>query len=85
MTQVLVAIQKLLLVPLVTFALGRAFGLDPALAAVATLTMAIPTASTAYVMARVMGGDARLMAAMITIQHLAAVVSVPLWAVLLAR
>jgi predicted permease len=84
-TQVLVAIQKLLLVPLVTYALARAFGLDPALAAVATLTMAIPTASTAYVMARVMGGDARLMAAMITIQHLAAVVTVPLWAALLAR
>jgi predicted permease len=85
LTQMLVALQKLLLVPLVTLGLARLFGLDPRLAAIATLTMAMPTASTAYVMARVMGGDARLMAAMITLQHLASIATLPLWALLLAR
>ena len=85
LTQVLVGIQKLLLVPLVTFGLARLFGLAPEIAAIATLTMAMPTASTSYVMARVMGGDARLMAAMITLQHLAAIVSLPLWALALGR
>jgi predicted permease len=85
LTQILVAVQKLLLVPLVTLGLVRAFALDPGPAVVATLTMAMPTASTAYVMARVMGGDARLMAAMITLQHLASVLTLPLWALFLAR
>lgn len=82
-TQIAVAVQKLVAVPLVTLALARAFGLDARLEAIAVLMMAIPTASTAYVMARAMGGDARLMAAMITIQHLASVVTVPLWALFL--
>ena len=85
LTQVLVAVQKLLLVPLVALGLVRAFALEPGPAMVATLTMAMPTASTAYVMARVMGGDARLMAAMITLQHLASVLTLPLWALVLAR
>ena len=85
LTQVLVAAQKLLLVPLVTLGLVRAFALEPGPAVVATLTMAMPTASTAYVMARVMGGDARLMAAMITLQHLGSMLTLPLWALALAR
>ena len=84
-TQVAVAVQKLIAVPLVTLALARLSGLEPRIEAIAVLMMAIPTASTAYVMARVMGGDARLMAAMITIQHLASVATVPLWATVLAR
>ncbi|NNM73417.1 AEC family transporter [Enterovirga aerilata] len=84
LTQTLVGLQKLLLVPLVTLGLARLFGLPAGPAAIATLTMAMPTASTAYVMARAMGGDARLMAAMITLQHLAAVVTLPLWALFLA-
>jgi malonate transporter len=83
LTQLLVGIQKLLLVPAVTLGLARLFGLAPEPAAIATLTMAMPTASTAYVMARAMGGDARLMAAMITLQHLVAVATLPLWAMVL--
>jgi hypothetical protein len=85
LTQVLVAVQKLVAVPLVTLALARAFGLEATPAGIAVLVMAMPTAATGYVMARAMGGDARLMAAMITIQHLAAVLTLPLWALWLLR
>lgn len=79
-TQSLVAVQKLVLVPLLTLGLARLFGLEQMPAAVAVLTMAMPTAVTSYVMARAMGGDARLMAAMITQQHLVSVGTLPLWA-----
>ena len=44
---------------------------------------AMPTATTGYVMARAMGGDAPLIAAMTTGQHILAVLSLPFWAWLL--
>jgi hypothetical protein len=84
LTQVLVGIQKLVLVPLVTLLFARLLGVPPVPAAIAVLVMAMPTATTSYVMARAMGGDARLMAAIITLQHVAAVVTLPLWALALA-
>ena len=52
--------------PLLTLWLGRALGLDPLSLAVALVFMALPTATTSYVMARAMGGDAPLMAALTT-------------------
>jgi malonate transporter and related proteins len=85
LTQLLVGGLKLLLVPLMTFGLLRVLAVDPIPASAAILAMATPTATTGYVMARLMGGDARLMAATITLQHLAAVITLPLWALLLAR
>ena len=41
--------------------------------------MALPTAATSYVMARAMGGDAPLMAAITSSQHLLSVVTLPFW------
>lgn len=83
LTQLLVGLQKLVAVPLLTLAVARLVGLPPVPTAIAVITMAMPTATTSYVMARALGGDARLMAAIITLQHLAAVVTLPLWAALL--
>lgn len=83
--QVLVAALKLLVVPAVTLGLGMAFGLAGLPLAVATIVMGMPTATTSYVMARVLGGDARLMAAIITLQHLAAIATLPFWAAILSR
>ena len=83
--QLLVAVLKLGLVPLITLGLGRLFGLDGMALAVVVVIMAMPTATTSYVMARVLGGDARLMAAIITLQHIAAVATLPLWGAFLAR
>ena len=80
LTQAAITVQKLVAVPLLTWALGTALGLDRLSVAVAVLTMAMPTATSSYVMARAMGGDARLMAAIITLQHLAAVMTLPVWA-----
>lgn len=83
-THLVVAAQKLVAVPLLTLLLAKAFGLGPVATGVAVITMAMPTATTSYVMARAMGGDARLMATSITLQHLLAIASLPLWALALA-
>ncbi|MFC0385472.1 AEC family transporter [Muricoccus vinaceus] len=77
------AAWKLLAMPALTLALCRAFGLEALPATIATVFMAQPTATTAYVMARMMGGDAPLMAAMTTLQHVLAVLTLPLWLLLL--
>ncbi|WP_159994845.1 AEC family transporter [Roseomonas sp. 18066] len=84
-TQLLTGVLKLLVMPVIALVLAKLLGLEALALAVAVLFMAQPTATTAYVQARVMGGDAPLMAAMITTQHLAAMVSLPLWVLLLAR
>ncbi|MCX7684213.1 MAG: AEC family transporter [Acetobacteraceae bacterium] len=76
-------VLKLLAVPGATGLLAAAIGLDPLATGLAVMFMAMPTATTAYVQARAMGGDAPLMAALITWQHLAAVLTLPLWALLL--
>lgn len=83
-TQLLTAGLKLFAMPVATLLLAHALGLEAQALAVAVLFMAQPTATTAYVQARVMGGDAPLMAAMITTQHLLAMVTLPLWVALLA-
>lgn len=77
--QAATCVIKLGLMPLLTLLLARAFGLDPLSAAVALVFMALPTATTSYVMARAMGGDAPLMAALTTTEHLLAVATLPLW------
>lgn len=82
-TQVAIAVQKLVAVPLLSLALAAASGVGGMPVSVAILVMAMPTATTGYVMARALGGNARLMAAIITLQHVAALVTLPAWAALL--
>ncbi len=81
--QLATTVVKLLLMPALTFALGRWFGLDPLPLAAAVTFMALPTATTSYVMARAMGGDAPLMAAITSLEHLLAVATLPCWLLLL--
>jgi len=56
----------------------------PMATAVAVIFMALPTAATSYVMARAMGGDAPLMAAITTTEHIASIVTLPVWVMLVA-
>ena len=70
---------KLVLFPLVILGLAVAFGLDAIAAQVALIYAALPTGVAAYTLARQMGGDAALMASMITVQTLLAFALMPLW------
>ena len=76
------AAAKMLVFPLLTVALVRLVGLEGVAAQVAVLYGAIPTASSGYALARQMGGDAPLMAAIITLQTLISLVTLPLSMVL---
>ena len=83
--QAATAALKLGIMPAATWLVAAALGLGPLPTAVAVLFMALPTAATSYVMARAMGGDARLMAAITTSEHIAAMVTLPVWIWVLAE
>ncbi len=84
-TQAATAALKLLAMPAITWALCAALGLPALPTAIAVVFMALPTAATSYVMARAMGGDAPLMAAITTSEHLLSVLTLPIWVWLLTR
>ena len=81
----LAAMGKLVVFPLVILGLALVFGLPPLTAQVALIYGALPTGVAAYTLARQLGGDAPLMAAMITVQTLLAFAVMPLWLGLGAR
>lgn len=67
---------KLAGVPVLVWAGCMATGLDPATTAVAVLYAGLPCSASSYVLARRMGGDAPLVAGIITAQTLASVVTI---------
>lgn len=75
---------KLAVLPLLTWIFLQAFGVGGVAAFVAILFNALPTATSAYILARQLGGDATLMASLITVQTLVALASLPLVLGLLA-
>lgn len=70
---------KLLLMPALVLAFTWILQLDPVSRDVALLFAALPTATSAYILARQLGGDAELMAAIITGQTLLAMLTLPFW------
>lgn len=77
-TVVTAAGLKVLVLPLVTLALCAAFAVSGEARGVAILYAATPISASAYVMARLMGGDAPLMAGTITASTMAAAITMPL-------
>ncbi|MCS6877543.1 MAG: AEC family transporter [Geminicoccaceae bacterium] len=71
------AAGRLVLEPLVAIGLGRWFGLEGTALGVVALCAAVPTASSAYILARLMGGDAELTAAIVTVNTVLAVATLP--------
>jgi malonate transporter len=69
---------KLLLMPGAAYLVARGFELEPSYTAVLVLFCALPSATSSYILARQLDGDAPLMAAIITVQTLAAMATMPL-------
>jgi predicted permease len=65
--------------PVLMILLAWLVGLEGLPRTVAIIAGAVPTASTAYVMARKMGGDAELMANIVTLQIVTSAVTLPLF------
>jgi malonate transporter len=74
---------KFILMPLSGWVACRIFGLDGQEAAAVILFLSLPTASSAYVMARQLGGDAPLMAAIVAFQTVLAAIATPIALLLL--
>jgi predicted permease len=70
---------RLVGMPLLMILLAWLVGLEGLPRTVAIIAGAVPTASTAYVMARKMGGDAQLMANIVTLQVVVSGVTLPLF------
>jgi malonate transporter and related proteins len=75
---VLAATLKLLLMPLIAVAYAGLIGLDGNDMTVTVIAASVPSASASYVLARQMGGNAGLMAEILTLQTLLALISMPL-------
>jgi malonate transporter and related proteins len=79
----LASLLKLAALPALAYGLGAAFGADGVALSVGVVFAAVPTATSAYILARQLGGDAALMANLCTLQTLLALVTLPLVLVLL--
>jgi hypothetical protein len=75
---------KLLIMPATTALACRLVGVEGLSAAVAVLFTAGPISASSYVLARQLGGDAPLMAGLITLTTIAAALTMPLTLALLA-
>ncbi|MBP9611971.1 MAG: AEC family transporter [Sulfurospirillum sp.] len=68
---VVATVTKLLLFPLLSYGVGLLFGLSGISLSIAVIFGAMPTAVSAYILARELGGDVSLMASIITLQTIA--------------
>ncbi|MCQ4289209.1 AEC family transporter [Pseudomonas stutzeri] len=75
---------RLLAVPLLAYGVALVLGLPDMETTILVLFFALPTAPTAYVLTRQLGGDSHLMAGIITLQTLLAAASLPLVLTLLS-
>ena len=70
---------KLIALPIVAWLLGSAVGLAPLQLKIIVMFSALPTASSAYVLAARMGGNGPYVAFLISAGTLASVLTLPLW------
>ena len=72
-------LTRLIGMPVIIIAMSWLVGLDGVARTVAIIAGAVPTAASAYVMARKMGGDAELMSSILTFQVIIAFFTLPLF------
>ena len=68
---------RLIVTPLIGYTLAKAMGLTGNSLIIAVVCLGVPTASASYLLARKMGGDAELMAAITTGQTLMSMLTLP--------
>lgn len=78
------SVVQFLIKPALVFWLASLIGLPPLAFGVILIAFISPTASSAYILARQLGGDLETMASIITLQTILAFAFMPLWAVFLA-
>jgi len=81
MAMIVSSFAKLLVLPLIMFVIGRLFGLENDKMILLILFASMPTASSAYVLARELGGDLKLISSIISIQTILSIftISIIIW------
>ncbi|WP_041860797.1 AEC family transporter [Candidatus Puniceispirillum marinum] len=82
---VLAVLAKLLVLPVVMMLVGMALGLDKDVLLVLVVLAVAPTATSSFTLAQELGGDAPLMAEIITVQTLVAAIGIPLWVLMMTH
>lgn len=72
------SVMQLLIKPALTFVVARALGLEGMMLAIVTIMMAVPTAPSAYILAKQLGGNCTAMASIIANQTFLAIFTLPL-------
>ncbi|MFT0212276.1 AEC family transporter [Pseudomonas sp. F1_0610] len=72
------SLLRLCLMPLCAYIIARLLGLEQLELVLLVIFFALPTAPTAYVLARQLGGDSQLMAGIITLQTIFAAITLPI-------
>lgn len=75
----LAAITRLFIAPFICFMLAKLMGLSSEIAYSFTLAFAVPTATSAYILSKQLGGDAEMMATHISLQTLLSPISLFFW------
>jgi len=73
---VLATVLKLILTPIVMFCFAKIFNLDTLLTTIIVVFAAMPTAPSAFILARQLGGDTKLMASIITLQTIISIFTI---------
>lgn len=81
---IIACMSKMIILPIITFAVARYFELSPMMTTSAVIFASVPTSSTSYALAKYMGGDAPLMAVIISVQMMLAVIVMPLAIILVS-
>jgi predicted permease len=81
----LLAVLKLVIMPLIVLGLSVAFGLSPFYTAAAVICAAVPTAKTVYILAGEYRCEESMVAATVSMTTLFSVVSLPAWLYMLSR
>lgn len=76
---------KLIAMPAIAIGCGYALGLPSSALLVVAIASSVPSAPGSYVLARLMGGDAPLLARILTIETIAALATIPLALAVAAR
>lgn len=78
-------VSRLVMMPVFALIIALLMGFSTLQTQMFMIFAAIPTAPAAYVLAVRMGGDARLVANVISVQTLSCLISLPLWLVLIVK
>ncbi len=80
----LASLIKLILLPAIIFAISSSLSINQNLSSVFILFAALPTASSAYILARQLGGNAELIAIMLSFETLVSLITLPACLILIS-